>query len=437
MSPTVQTALAVLVLAATVAAILRGFDVRLVMLLAAFALGALAGDVALIVRSFFNTFANEQFVIPICSAMGFAFVLRQSGCDQHLVRLLVGPVSRFRVLLVPAAVFVGCFVNIAVISQASTAVAVSTVLIPLMRSAGYRSEVAGAALLLGASIGGELLNPGAPELQSVSAILKVPATHMQPVLAPLLGLQFVVATLVFWWGCRREKLSPLASELAVARANPLKALVPLVPLVLLLVVGPPLDFVHVPEEWLLTAGRSGKYSSRLIGLSMLMGCCTTCLVSPSTVGQVAKAFFEGAGYAFTHIVSIIVTANCFGKGIEALRLADGMGGWIRSAPRLVWPLAGLCSLAFAMVCGSGMATTESLYRFFWQSGASEEYNLRIGAVVSIAAAAGRTASPAAAVVLLCASLVGVRPWDLLKRVAPPLFIAVAATALTAMAISRR
>src|SRR5947209_388067 len=129
------------------------------MLAAGLTLGALAHDVTAIIKTFFNTFADEQFVVPICSAMGFAYVLRQSGCDQHLVRLLIGPVSRFRGLLLPAAVAVGCFVNIAVISQASTAVTVATVLIPLMRSAGYRPEVIGSALLLGASIGGELLNP--------------------------------------------------------------------------------------------------------------------------------------------------------------------------------------------------------------------------------------------------------------------------------------
>ncbi len=64
-----------LVLVAAVWGVLRGYDVRLVLLAAALLLGALAQNVAPIVRAFLNTFSNEKFVVPICSAMGFAYVL--------------------------------------------------------------------------------------------------------------------------------------------------------------------------------------------------------------------------------------------------------------------------------------------------------------------------------------------------------------------------
>ena len=50
----------------------------------------------------------------------------------------------------------------------------------------------------------------------------------------------------------------------------------------------------------------------------------------------------------------------------------------------------------------------------------------VGALVSIAAAAGRTMSPVVAVVLLCARLTGTRPLALVRRVAPPLLAGVAA-----------
>jgi hypothetical protein len=55
---------------------------------------AVAGQPATVVRTFLTTLSREQFVLPICSAMGFAYVLRHTGCDQHLVRLLVEPVRR-------------------------------------------------------------------------------------------------------------------------------------------------------------------------------------------------------------------------------------------------------------------------------------------------------------------------------------------------------
>ena len=43
-------------------------------------------------------------------------------CDQHLVHLLVEPLRRVRIFLIPGAVLVGFLVNIPVISQTSTAV---------------------------------------------------------------------------------------------------------------------------------------------------------------------------------------------------------------------------------------------------------------------------------------------------------------------------
>src|SRR5215471_9353496 len=111
--------LGVAVIAVAVYAVIRLVDVRLALVLAALALGALAGDPAAIVRTFLATLAKEQFVVPICTAMGFAYVLRHTQCDQHLVHLLVEPIRRVRVLLIPGAVLVGFLVNSTIISQTS------------------------------------------------------------------------------------------------------------------------------------------------------------------------------------------------------------------------------------------------------------------------------------------------------------------------------
>jgi DcuC family C4-dicarboxylate transporter len=414
-----------------VLAILRGSDVRLAMLIAGFALGAMAGDISVILRAFLTTLADEQYILPICSAMGFAYVLRQSGCDRQLVLLLTTPIRKLQFFLIPAAIAVAFIVNSAMISQASTAVAVGTVLIPLLRSAGFSPAVVGATLVLGASIGGELLNPGAPELQSISRRLNPQGTlNIQPILAPLLAVQLVVATIIFWWMVGREPKTEFAADVQKEKINYFQAMVPIIPLVVLLLVGPPFHVWRVPEEWLMNPGGPGKYASRLIATAMLLGCVITAVAAPSIVPTLVKSFFEGVGYAFTNIVSIIVCANCFGKGIESMKLADWIGTWTKTHPGLVWPLAGSITMLFGVISGSGMAATESLYRFFAQDGASQDHNLAIGSVVSIAAAAGRTSSPAAAVVLLVSTLMEVKPVEILRRVAPPLVLATAVTAAT-------
>src|SRR6266540_3879357 len=96
----------VLVILLAIVAVYRRIDVRLALLGAALALGILGGRPMDVVRVFLATFSNERFVVPICTAMGFAYVLRYTGCDQHLVHLLMRPVQRVRVLLIPSTVVI-------------------------------------------------------------------------------------------------------------------------------------------------------------------------------------------------------------------------------------------------------------------------------------------------------------------------------------------
>src|SRR5947209_20012045 len=181
--------LGLVVIAGAVYAIARRVDVRLALFLAAIAMGALAGDITPVVRKFFATLGSEQFVVPICSAMGFAHVLRKSGCDRHLILLLARPLLRVRPLLIPGAVLVPFVVNISVISQAGTAVAVGTVMVPLLRSARLTSLTIASCLALGSSLGGEQLNPGAPEVNTIATQSHAAATDCVQRVAPVLLLQ--------------------------------------------------------------------------------------------------------------------------------------------------------------------------------------------------------------------------------------------------------
>jgi C4-dicarboxylate transporter, DcuC family len=426
------------VIAAAVWAVVKGVDVRLVLLAAAVLLAGLKGDLAVVLREFLGTFSNEKFVVPICSAMGFAYVLRKSECDQHLVRLLMAPVSKVRWLLVPGVIVVGFLVNVPVISQTSTAVCLGPVVVPLMRTAGYSPAAIGGTLLLGCSIGGELLNPGAPELLTVSALTKHDTGKLVEYLVPLVLPMLAVSGLVFWGLCPSPKSdspspSPLGGKGEGVRGdirkdpiNPLKALVPLVPIVLLFLSGPPIELFDVSKHWIVDTSKPGAdvlFSSRLIGAAMLVGVAVAAAVSPRHAKGSVKEFFDGAGYGFTHIISLIVTANCFGKAIEHVGLAKALGELIADHPHSLVPLAGAVPWAFATVSGSGMASTQSLYGFFHGPAVELGHDpASVGAVVSLASAAGRTMSPVAAVTLMCCTLTGAKPFELVRRVAPPLMI---------------
>jgi DcuC family C4-dicarboxylate transporter len=450
--------LAILVIAAGIYAVYRRVDVRLALLLTSLVLATLAGDPAAIVRMFLATFSNERFVVPICTAMGFAYVLKQTGCDEHLVHLLVKPLTHVRPLLVPGTVCVGFLVNIPIVSQSSTAVTLGSVVIPVLAAARVPAVTIGAALLLGSSIGGELLNPGAPELRTVvqesgkaATALHLPSpgrsedvvSHILPL--NLLGL--AVATLLLWSLSFRDGKAP-EDPAAVGTPgfgiNPFKALIPLLPLVLLFLTAMPRRPLEVPPNWLvevkagatLTTDEQGLFDSRLIGAAMLIGVVVAGLSAPRQSLKAAGSFFEGAGFGFTHIISLIVTANCFGKAVELVGLARVFGDLINAYPVLLMPLAGLMALSFGSLCGSGMATTQSLFPFF--AGPALELGIDpylAGAIVSLASAAGRTVSPFAAVTLMSAQLTKTSPIQLIARVAPAAVAAVVIEVIVAMLVA--
>lgn len=456
---------ALAVIALAVRMVVKGWDVRLVLLVAAILIAIGAGidapsgnhhrPLAAVLRTFLATFSNEKFVVPICSAMGFAYVLRHTGCERHLVLLLVKPLRYVRWMLVPGVLLVGFFVNIPVISQTSTAVCIGPVIVPLMRAANYTMPTIGACLLLGSSVGGELLNPGAPELLTVFTATGVSTTEQTHKYIPKpLAVQLVVSMLVFWamsaWWERKAAgaapalpagtpVVPAPTVGSPEQINVLKALVPLVPLILLFATGMPEGYklFDIPDEWVILpkdGKRDSAYSSRLIGLAMLIGVLVAAVVTPDKARDCVKQFFDGAGYGYANVVSLIVIATCFGTAIESAGLANALGDVIERAPDLLHPLAAFVPMLFAAISGSGMASTQSLYGFFHLPAEALRANpVDVGALVAIGSAAGRTMSPVAAVTLMCATLTGANPFQLAKRVAVPLIVGLVVLVLLRMA----
>jgi C4-dicarboxylate transporter, DcuC family len=372
--------------------------------------------------------------------MGFAYVLRQTECDQHLVQLLVRPIRSLRPLLIPGTVLIGFVVNIPIISQAGTVVTIGPVLIPLLRAARLSPTTIGAAILLGASLGGELFNPGAVEWKTLTNELKVDAIDAIHLVTPYLLLHLAIATLLFWWLSARAEArltreesmappGPAPEEEKPFRVNLLKAVVPVVPVVLLFLAGPPLRWLNVPRHWLIgtNVAEEALFGGRLIGAAMLLGAVVAAVVSPRKAANSARAFFEGAGYAFAQVISVIVVASCFGKAMEGIGVRDQFTGLVKDNPRILRPSALILPLLFAVLCGSGMASTQALFHLFM--GPAEEAHVNktmIGALVSLGSSAGRTISPVAPVVLICATLAGATPLDLIRRLLLPVLTGVAA-----------
>jgi DcuC family C4-dicarboxylate transporter len=106
--------------------------------------------------------------------------MRHTGCDRHLVQLLVKPLRRGKLFLIPGVVLVGFLVNVPVISQTSTAVCIGAVVVPLMRAAHLSPVTVGASILLGLRRPGLLLVPR----RSPPAVWRLPTDAASRVLFP-------------------------------------------------------------------------------------------------------------------------------------------------------------------------------------------------------------------------------------------------------------
>jgi DcuC family C4-dicarboxylate transporter len=431
--PLYSTFVAVLIVIAGVVMVVRQVDVRLALFVCGLALAALAGRPLAAFDKFTDTMVNASFVVPICCSMGFAFVLKFTGCDTHLVRLLVTPLRRAGPLVVPGAVFVPFIVNTAVTSQSSTAATVGPVLIPLLLAAGLSPGMAGTALLIGSSVGGELLNAGAPEVAAIAKTSGVPTlTVIERMLLPSL-LVAGTAAAVYWRGLRRPdpkgaivkgapiggfNVGPAETEApegsAPERINLVKAAIPLLPIVLLM-----LDArLHLfPRPADLTTWKEWMP----IGYAMLIGTGLAMLTSWRSFSGSAAAFFQGQGFAYTYIISLIVAALTFVEGLKQSGLMGLAVGALAGREAVVVPAAVVVPGSMALLTGSGIAPSLTFVESFLpHAGAWGVDATGLGVVAAQAAAIGRTLSPAAAVLMVCSTLTGVAPLVLLRRAAPPL-----------------
>ncbi len=400
-----------------------GFDVRLVLLLGALPLFLATGTMSQMLTKMVAEMANPATVVPIGSAVGFAFVLRTTGCDRHLVELLLVPIRRVRPLLVPGGIAAGYLINTTIVSQAGTASVLGPILLPLLRAGGLGPAQAGAVLLLGASMGGELFNPGAVEMRKLAELTELPGRVLVHRSAGL-NLAACSAALVTFWLMtmrRTSRPSPATEEGGPQekadeppfRVNLFKAIIPILPLAILM--GDPLLGERSPLHAI-------EGPPRILA-AMLIGIVAAGLASPASIRTLAPAFFEGAAYAYHHVISLIVAASTFAEGV---RLSGLIAVVIRSIAR--WPdlalTAGMVApWGLAVISGTGIAPAVAVMEFFVPAASSMGLDpVRLGTVSALGAHFGRTMSPAAAVVMVCSTLAHARPIELIRHVAPPLLV---------------
>ncbi|RCJ14686.1 C4-dicarboxylate transporter [Nostoc sp. ATCC 43529] len=409
----ISTIVTLIIIVTAVVLMFKRFEVRLSLFICAVALFLLAGKLPQIFVIITQQMTNEKTVVPICTAMGFAYVLKLTECDRHLTHLLLAPLRYGKWLLIPGGIIAAYIVNMAIVSQSSTAAIVGTVLLPLLLAVGIAPTIAGALLLLGSSMGGELFNPGAVEVVRLAELTGQSTSAILAQVLPINLLASVTALIVF---CilvliASEEITKTEQNLGIKfEINYIKALVPLLPMILLFVV--PL-VVELPAEF--------NNNSVAIAAAMLIAIVAAGLTTPKALHSLTTAFFEGAGYAYANIISLVITATIFTEGIKANGLIETLTNALANRAMLAKFTSLILPFTLAGITGSGSATAIAVMNVLVPIAAKINLEpVKVGTLVSVAAQLGRTMSPVAAVVIMSSTIAQQPPLSLVKCVALPL-----------------
>ena len=398
----------------TFAAIIKKFETRLVLFLSGVAMAALSGKPMDAITAFSAAMVNSGLVPVICTVMGFAFVMKLTKCDAHLVHLLAGALGRFRIILIPGTVIVTFLINIALPSAAGCGAAVGAIMIPTLIGSGINPVMAACAVLAGTW--GSVFNPGSAHVPFIAKlgntdVMTVIAGHT---MASVVGVVVIAVMLTIIARVLKEDGSGEAGSGMAAKTDVdfkvsyLKAIVPVIPL-LLLVLGSK-QIKLLPEI--------------SVPAAMLIGTALGFAVTLTKVDEISKQFFDGMGNAYGNVIGIIIAAAVFTKGMELIGLTAALITAMKSSESIARLAATFGPFIIAVLGGSGDAATLAFNGAITPHAAQFGFGiLPMGSQAFIAGALGRSMSPVAGVAIVCAGLAQVNPIEMAKRNAGPMIVA--------------
>ncbi|NBP63921.1 MAG: hypothetical protein EBU66_04465 [Bacteroidetes bacterium] len=402
-------------------ALIKGIDVRFVLFTAGIALGIASGDVVGIFDEFQKSMGEGKTIAPICASMGYAFLLRMTGCDKAMVHYLLTPIKKLSWFLLPGSCIVGLLTNIAIPSQTAAAAAVGPILIPILTAAGFHPLIAASALVLGSSGGGDLFNPGEPEVVSIQVGTGAPLTQVMDALAQYEIIAFTIAVIVF---VGMSYAKPPIKNIDYIGHDPeedhhptlFKAIMPPLPILTLLLVRPG-NPLFAPLLSVYPQGLPVSHAMVFFGFLLIM-------FNAKRISALTNEFFKGLGFGYAQVISLIITANCFIAGLESIGFMQSIITFILQAGPFAHIAGSLSVWAMAVISGSGTAPSVAFSNGVLPSMSVIDIHnaIDLGALGALGSAFGRTMSPAAAVMIFAAALIGVSPLEIVKRTAIPLMI---------------
>ena len=397
-------------------AIIKRYETRMVLFASGVLMAAISGNLLVAIDAFTKAMVNSSLVPVICSVMGFAFVMKYTKCDGHMVQFLAGSITRMRSILIPATVMITFAINIALPSAAGCSAAVGAILIPTLMRAGIHPAIAGSAVLAGTY--GGVLSPGSAhppfiaKLANTDVMSVIGAHTMAAIICGLIGAVMLMVVAIV----RREHrgyvvMNDGVPEHAIRQSekvNYIKALVPLVPLVLLVLGSKQvnlLPLISVPQ-------------------AMLAGTFLGLIICRSNPQEITNQFFNGMGQAYGNVMGIIIAAAVFTEGMQLIGLTGSLIEVMKHSEQIAKVAGAFGPMIIAILSGSGDAATLAFNGAITPHATDFGFGIsQMGSAAFLSGSFGRTMSPVAGAAIVCAQLAGVDPMELAKRNAPGMIVA--------------
>lgn len=405
-------AVGVLVIIATIIAIIKRYEAKLVLFIAGLVMTIVAGQFNVAIETFTNSMVNKGLVPVICSVMGFAFVMKKTECDIHLVHLLADHIKKYVILLIPSAVIITWLVNIALPTAAGCAAAVGIVLIPTLIKAGVHPVIAASCILAGTW--GSVLNPGTVHNPFIAKISNTDPMSivLGHTLAASAGVLVIAVALTIVAYIKKENTGYVSEYMEEDNENfkvhYIKAFIPVLPLLLLVLGSKQINVI--PNMSVLQA--------------MLIGTFVAFIVTRVSPSKITKEFCEGMGNGYGSVVTLIVAAAVFVAGMQSLGIVDSLIEYMKNSQGMAKVAAAWGPFLITVLSGSGDAVSLAFNGAITPFAADfglEPSNL--GSLAYLSGGLGRSMCPVAPVSIICAQLAGVETMDVAKRNAIPAVLA--------------
>lgn len=411
-----------LIVIASIVLMLMKKDAKVVLLGAGILMAVIAGKPMDPFIAFEKSMTSAGLISSICSCMGFAWAMKYTTCDKHLINLLAGGLKRIPFFLIPGVVVATFLVNMAIPSAAGTAAAAGAVFIPLMMGAGVHPAMSAAAVKAGTY--GSMLSPGLVHNAMVGKVagltpMEVVGFHFPSSITSLVAASISLSVIAFFF---KEYKGFQAEGLEIEenfKVNFFYALMPLVPIIIL-VLGST-DLVPV-----LKMG---------VPQAMVIGGILAILVTRVNPGKLATAFFDGMGEGYAKIMSIIIAAGVFVSGMTTIGLVKAFTTSMMANPGIMKIAAAVGPFLLGFVTGSGDAATlafnEAITPHALDFGMRPE---QMGSMAMLGGTLGRTISPIAGATIIVAGIANVNPFEVTKRNGIPIILALIAGSLVLISL---